>query len=43
MISDAIKDTLYRAMLQFLINIMMLVGFGVVLVFFLAKYITIQS
>ena len=43
MISDAIKDTLYRAMLQFFINIMMMLGLGVVLVFFLAQYITVQS
>ncbi len=43
MISDAIKDTLYRAMLQFFINMMMLLGLGVLLVFFLAKHITVQS
>lgn len=43
MISDAIKDTLYRALLQFVINMMMLVGFGIVMVFFLAQYITVQS
>lgn len=43
MISDGIKDTLYRAMLQFFINMMMLLGLAVLLVFFAAQYVTIQS
>lgn len=40
MISDGIKHTFYKTVLQFLINVMILLGGTVVFLLFLAEWLT---